>query len=368
MLWLADVTLPSGAQHFFAEDAVRFSGRDYLPYLRLLAGPRLTRSLAADAAELELANADLAVAALLDAEAFEGALCELCQLLVGLDEAVFVFHGRLTEQEQTDTGVRFRLVSELDPAQIELHPRLYAQLCTWRFAAKPCGYLAAEMSFTENLAERAADLFSATTIGDSTLALTPDVHRDRVVLLTDGTGRGQKRRIRSHTATTFTLYHPWTMTPDATTRFKVFAFAAGAPKLLFTAASAQLEATHDAGPQTNQVANSALAMTADEHKGDWLVIVGGLGTGAMRKIGGNTATTITIAAGETSLGVDDTSVFRVLFARCPKDFAPSCEDRARTEAFNGFPTLTPGVQQAVRGRQRSGDFGDFDRRDREWLP
>ncbi|MCH8990512.1 MAG: DUF2163 domain-containing protein, partial [Acidobacteria bacterium] len=165
ILWLAEITTRKGNKHYFAEDRVLFGGITYQPYLRVTEGPRFTRSLRADAAEIELLNADLFVGALLQQEGFEGALCDLQQFFLGIEQAVLVFRGRLTEQEEIDQAVRFRLVSELDPAQLSVHARLYAQLCTWRFRQKPCGYLPDQISVTENLAERTADIFSAATIG-----------------------------------------------------------------------------------------------------------------------------------------------------------------------------------------------------------
>ncbi len=265
ILWLAEITTRKGNKHYFAEDRVLFGGNTYQPYLRVTEGPRFTRSLRADAAEIELLNADLFVGALLQQEEFEGALCDLQQFLLGIEQAVLVFRGRLTEQEEIDQAVRFRLVSELDPAQLSVHARFYAQLCTWRFRQKPCGYLPDQISVAENLAERTA-----------------------------GTGRGQKRRIKSNTATTFAFYHPWDTTPDGTTKFKVFSFANGAPKLLFTATSALLEAPGNIGT-VRTIGNNTLAMLTDEHADDLVIIASGPLTGQMRRLKSNSATLLALA-------------------------------------------------------------------------
>jgi hypothetical protein len=90
-------------------------------------------------------------------------------------------------------------------------------------------------------------------------------------------------------------------------------------------------------------------MVSNEHQGDWLRIVGGAGAGQQRRIGSNTATTIVIDDAEPPFSPtpDTTSTFRVFYRACPKDYAPSCEERARTEAFNGFPTLVPLVTAAL---------------------
>jgi len=357
MLWLADITTRAGNQHYFAEDQVSFAGNAYLPYLRILSGPRLSRSLRADAGEIELLNTDLVVGTLLQAEPFEGARCELKQLLLGLDDAVVIFRARLSEQEESDLGVRFRLVSELDPAQIDIHTRLYAQLCTWQFARPgrltPCGYQPVGISDVAEalFGERAADIFSSTTIGDSTLTEPVNAHQNRIVILTAGTGRGQKRRILSNTATAFSLYHPWGTAPDASSRFRVFVLPNGAPKLLLTSASGKLEGSATAAT-ARSLTDSTLAMQVDEHQDDLVAIVGGAAFGQTRKIGSNTATTLILADDQPDFdpapNINDK--FRLLYRTCHKDFAPSCEDRGRTHAFNGFPTLVPLLRRHFGGR------------------
>jgi phage-related protein len=351
IVWLADITTRRGAKHYFAEDAVGFGGNTYQPYLRMVQGPRFTRTLAADFGEIELINADLAVGTLLHPEVsgedFEGARCELRQLFVGLDAAVLILRGRLTEQEESDAAVRFRVVSELDPAQIPVHLRAYAALCTWRFRRGLCGYLNTGFSFTEHLGERSATAGAIQSITDSTLAMTVDEHKDRYVLLTAGTGRGQLRRIRSNTATTLTVWTPWTTTPDTSTKFKVFSFVAGASKPLWTAAgSAVLQSpnTHSGGGRL--LADTSLDMVPDEHKGEILSF-----GGEIRRIKTNTATFVTIEDDEPDLPFFppmEEEFFLIRHRRCPKDFV-ACEARARTEAHNGFPTLVPLVSQAAGG-------------------
>lgn len=351
MLWLLELTTPAGNAYFFAEDAVNFAGQSYLPYLALTSGPRSNRSLQPDDAEVTLLNADLAVGALLAADPFEGALCELSQLLLGLEQKVLILRGRLTEQEETDLGVKFRLVSELDPAQIDLPARLYSQLCTWRFRQPPCGYLPDQQTLALMLAEQAADVFSATTIGNTALGMTVNEHRDRLVVLTAGTGRGQKRVIDSNSATTLTLRGQWATTPDATSRFKVYSVSAGAPKVLFQAGTGVLEQPADIF-SARTIGASALLMTTDEHADALVVIAAGAGAGQQREIGSNSAATLTLDDAEPDFNPlpDATSVFRVAFRSCPKDFAPSCEDRGRTQSFNGFPTLVPLSRRNFGGR------------------
>ncbi len=348
VMWLAEITTGTGAKYYFAEDRVVLEGNAYQPYLRIAQGPRFNRSLQADYGEIELLNADLYVSTLLETEALEGALCELKQLLLGIDDAVLILRGRLTEQEETDSGVSFRLVSELDPGQIELHARSYTQLCTWRFAKPSCGYDSAAAGPTEHLSEQLADIFSTLTIGLSTLSMTVDAHKGRIAVITAGTGRGQKRRIQSNTASTLVVNHPWATLPDSTSKFGVYSFASGAPKPLYRSASAVFTA-QTSGATDREVTDSSLAMVSNEHQGDLLRITAGTGAGQQRRIGSNTATTITLDDAEPPFNPapDTTSSFRVYYRACPKDYAPSCEERARTEAFNGFPTLVPLVAAAL---------------------
>lgn len=349
--WLADITPRRSATVYrFADQPGVFAGQSYEALLRVAQGPRFSRTLAADYGEIELvANPNLTgdPTSAIPFDRFEGALCVLSQHLIGLDENVVLLRGRLTEQEETDAGFRFRLVSELDLAQIQVHTRNYASLCTWPFRRGLCGYLDQGFSFTEHLAERTATTAALFSITDSALSMTADEHKDRYVLLTGGAGRGQLRRIRTNTVTTLTVWSPFSPIPDTSTKFKIFSFPGGASRPLWTAAgSAVLEQTHNIlTPRT--IGHTGLAMDADEHKGE-LVFYQGAANGRAR-IKSNTATTLTIDDDEPDLlfsFIDQT--FRVRFRRCPKEFY-SCELRARTEAHNGFPTLVPLVSQAAGG-------------------
>lgn len=373
VFWGAKVTLADGSIHYFAGDSLTFLGVTYQPHLHVVNAPALTRSLVVDSATLEFLNADLAVSTLISAQggsasggqsAFEGAECILSQLLVGVDEAIEILRGRLHEQEETEEAVRFRLVSDLDPAQRRALARDYQAFCTWRFAKPPCGYDPATISFTNRLAEQTADIFSLTTIGKSTLAMTTDEHAtgDRWVVITAGAGKAQKRLIKSNTATTLTILGRFAVKPNATSKFVVFTFTNGAPKWLQAATSGSLEATATGGAAT-YIEDTGLAMAVDEHKGDLVRITAGAGSGQQRRIGSNTATRLTLAAGEAGFSPvpDVTSIFRVLYASCPKSYSPACEERARNSRFNGFPTLTRELRQAFQpfelGEFEGGDQG-----------
>lgn len=132
-VWAVKITLLDSTIHRFSTDAVTFLGDTYLPYLGQVGDIRLNRSLDADGGEISLLNADLFIGALLESNAFEGALCELYQLLLGIDEAILIFRGRLVEQQEREAEVGFQLIAELDPAAIKVPAREYSHLCTWRY-------------------------------------------------------------------------------------------------------------------------------------------------------------------------------------------------------------------------------------------
>ncbi len=73
----------------------------------------------------------------------------------------------------------------------------------------------------EFMPSQAADVFSADTIGETGLSLTPDEWNGKSVVIRSGKGRGQERRIVSHTENTFTLHEKWMTIPDATSQFAV---------------------------------------------------------------------------------------------------------------------------------------------------
>jgi hypothetical protein len=74
---------------------------------------------------------------------------------------------------------------------------------------------------TAKVGQTGANIFSATTIGNTALARTVNGDVDGAVYIWDGTGSGQKRAIVSNTATTFTVSPAWATVPDATSAFYV---------------------------------------------------------------------------------------------------------------------------------------------------
>lgn len=143
--------------------------------------------------------------------------------------------------------------------------------------------------------ETTADIFSSTTIGNSTLSFTPDEHVGRLATIVSGTGQGQLRTITTNDATTLTVSPPWDTTPDDTSVFRV---------------ETRNDQTADVFSNTT-IGNSTLTMTDDEFINFLVEIVGGTGQGQSRAITTNDATTLTVDPPWTT-DPDGTSIFRVL--------------------------------------------------------
>src|SRR5579883_2155580 len=99
----------------------------------------------------------------------------------------------------TDTGATATLTGPPDPNYN--HANFY-----WRMELQP---------------ENAANVFSATTIGNNTLGMLANDFVGAVARITRGTGAPQERQIVSNDATTITVSPPWTVTPDSTSYFAV---------------------------------------------------------------------------------------------------------------------------------------------------
>lgn len=78
---------------------------------------------------------------------------------------------------------------------------------------------------TYYVANTANSVVSATTrtIRDTDQNLTPDRYSNHRIIITEGTGRGQDRRIVAHTNNTFTVARSWDVTPDNTSKYQVWA-------------------------------------------------------------------------------------------------------------------------------------------------
>lgn len=79
---------------------------------------------------------------------------------------------------------------------------------------------------------------STTTLTDSAKSWTTNVHANRAVTITGGTGSGQIGRISSNTGTALTIGTAWAISPDATSTYRItddlhYAFTDGSAKVLF---------------------------------------------------------------------------------------------------------------------------------------
>jgi hypothetical protein len=66
-----------------------------------------------------------------------------------------------------------------------------------------------------------ANIHSATTVGNSTLNMAPNLYNGATVRITMGTGADQEQTIASNTATTLTVTTPWSVQPDTTSFFLI---------------------------------------------------------------------------------------------------------------------------------------------------
>ena len=165
-----------------------------------------------------------------------------------------------------------------------------------------------------------AEFFTATTIGSSTLTMTANAHVGRQAEIVTGLGQGEFRLITANDATTLTVTPAWATVPDATSVFRI------------TTLSNQTADSASVSPTT--IGNSALTMTTDEHFNRLVEIISGTGTGQIRAITANDATTLTVDPAWTT-DPNATSVFRV------DSQAAGASARARISpdaAFIGFNT------------------------------
>lgn len=345
VIWTATITDPSGTVHNFAEDfidpGVFLGPNSYFPYLRVEQGPQRTRSMASNYAQISLVNADLFASGQMAASDWEGCLCVLSEYLLGLQVAVEKFRGVLTQSAQADSGVSWRVVSELDASKIDAQARVYGTACSLRFAQPICGYDAGNSTITSNLGDTAADIFTSQSVGNSGLSLTVDALKGNYAVILSGTGRGQKRRISSNDATTCYIVNQWATTPDATSHFGVVDFSSGAPAFVWTSTGSLPESGWDS-ITTGQLTRATLALPVGAFVGYWIaLVVSSTGLFVSKfKILANTATTVTWDPATGIAGTPGSAnVFRILFPDCPKDFAQSCEMRARAHRYDGFATL-----------------------------
>jgi Putative phage tail protein len=107
--------------------------------------------------------------------------------------------GQAIAAQFTDTGLTDQLIAPPDPNFD--HANFY-----WRMEDQP---------------ETAVTIFSATTVGNSTLQMAANSYLGMTARITRGTGAGQEASISSNTVTSITLTSAWVVIPDATSFFVI---------------------------------------------------------------------------------------------------------------------------------------------------
>ena len=139
------------------------------------------------------------------------------------------------------------------------------------------------------------DIFTADSIGRTTLTMTDDEHIGREVQILQGIGNGQIRPIVGNNATTLFVDPPWNPVPNATSVFRILT-RENIPADIFS---------------DTTLGNADLDMQNDETIGHILEIVAGTGDGQRRVITTNTDTTFTVTPAWSPVP-DATRVFRFI--------------------------------------------------------
>ena len=204
---------------------------------------------------------------------------------ISADGAFVAYHSNATNLVEADTN----FAADIFVTEINFSSGIITPVQTRR-------HNTFNTALAVGIPDTTADIFSATTIGSSSLAMTANAHVGRRAEIVTGLGQGEFRLIISNTATTLTVTPAWATVPDATSVFRVTTLNDQ------TADSASVSST--------TIGNSALTMTTDEHINRVVEIISGTGTGQIRAITANDATTLTVDPAWTT-DPDATSVFRV---------------------------------------------------------
>jgi len=344
---LLDLELHDGTRHYWSSHEIVAPRR--LPndaaaqqYKGWLAEPfptfNFTRSLRSDYGEIRVQNVsgntiDREVDALMRANAWRGAYAVYRRFYVPADAASFEVHGFVADRgDLGQASIWIRLVQLLNPARVRAYDYKQTRNCHFLFTSGACGYRRGEVFVPLTT----ADIFSASTIGNSGLAEVTDMHIQRVVMILEGTGAGQERIITGNTGTTVTVAPNWSTNPDGTSKFLL----TGAGTMLVGATVADIFSATTIG-------KTGSGWSTDQFKGRHAVVIAKTGAVQRRKITGNDATTLTVSpAWDTP--PDGTSIFIVVYEDCPLDYA-SCGDRGVQERFPGLIQLTSEVTNAVMG-------------------
>lgn len=310
------------------------ASQQFSPWIEEIGDYTRTRSVRTDAGEFKVQNLsgntiERDVAKAVRAATFEGAYVIVRRHYVPHDADAFTLHGRLRLVEVNERSATFRMTQLFALSELQTHESRMTRPCRFTYNSAACGHRRGELFVPLTT----ADIFSASTIGRAGAGLEPDLYRDELVMILEGTGAGQERRITSHTDT-FNVTPNWTTNPDGTSKYIV----TGPGAMLVSTTLADIF-----GATTIGKAGAGWGVNA--YAGQRVVVISGTGAGQKRKIASNTADTLTVTrAWDTA--PDGTSRFMVMHHECARDRA-SCVDRGVIERFSGLIHLSAQVTAAV---------------------
>lgn len=127
---------------------------------------------------------------------------------ISADGAFVAYHSSASNLVETDTNLASDIfITELSFSGSIITPGRTRRYNTFLQVGNP---------------DLAADIFSGTTIGNSSLTLTVDDHIGQLVEIMANTGAGQIRAVTANDATTLTVDPAWNTIPDATSVFRVY--------------------------------------------------------------------------------------------------------------------------------------------------
>lgn len=178
--------------------------------------------------------------------------------------------------------------------------------------------------------EQTANIFSASTIGHSALAMTAGEHVGRQAQTISGKGQGQSRLITANDATTLTVTPDWDPVPDATSVFRVVTLA---------------DHPVDFADERN-VANFNLGSGFGELANRLLEIISGTGAGQVRTILANDPISFFVDTAWDPIP-DSTSVFRVYAEGSGNSFRPRLTPDGSLAGFHSDNSLASDDTNAV---------------------
>jgi len=142
-----------------------------------------------------------------------------------------MFAGALSSGTNSQIGMQIRMTSGAASGQRRTISAVSSDGLTATVSVAFGSSISAGDTFSlEHPTGTATATFNATTLADSTQSWTTNIYTNHDVVITAGTGVGQRRRIASNTGTVLTLASAvtgnsrtgnWTTTPDATSTYEI---------------------------------------------------------------------------------------------------------------------------------------------------